>query len=347
MAYKSGDKAMCRGQVVEVQRSADSNGLRYFVRFPDGNAAGVRGADLTPATPEQVKGVQFQNAVYEIPPAYVGLQKNIVAFDPRNFPDFAAILSMGQSLGVVDPNVMAKEMRVTGSTLYNWTKGALRPPNHVMVEAVAYIKSHISAAIVDRREEDRLQLQQRLQSPDEQRHLTPEEKVAKSVGGMGEAVAEVQVLTVGSSSYSVEIRQNGDLLEATSPQVAGLKVTADNRVDMMIDLKRLLLAKQAGVDLPQLGDVEEGSPVLPETTTVVVPPLPPARAAAPVEPSPTFKARLEARAKEIEDLLAENAKAAPPAPPPEPKVAAPRPPRPAPDASDAMDILLKIDSLVE
>lgn len=230
-------EALCRGERVTIVRQADAHGLRFFVRFPDGTTAGVRAADLSPIAESggPVAATTPPAPSSSIPPAFVGLKQKITAFDSRNFDAFVEIMRLARMLSVVDLNMMAHDLNVSGSTLANWTQGSLRPPNRMMAEAVQYIDRGIGAAIVVEHERARERLQNSINNTSAQAHLGGPESLAV------EARPQIQVLEIAGETYTIEVREGADGFQATCPQRPGLRVTASNRVDLMIDVKTLIL----------------------------------------------------------------------------------------------------------
>lgn len=246
---ENGEDALFRGERVSILQKSDSNGIRYVIRLR-GQPLAVRGVELSEAPKlKESERPETRSAppVLSIPPAFVGLKKKIVDFKPTDFDRFSEILTMAMSLEVVDPNIMASEMSVSLSTLYNWARRSLKPPNRVMSEAVQYVNQHIAEAIAARMDSDRLRLQEQVNATGSAPAPGGE---ARSVATTEQA-ASVQVLEVQGQTYTIEVRQNGDLMEASCPDLPGLKAVADNPIDMIIDMKRLLIER------PSVPDGEE------------------------------------------------------------------------------------------
>ncbi len=276
MSFERGDSAYCQGQLVSVLNKADPSGLRFFVRFPDGSTAGVRLADLSAAPKDAAPVVMAPSPSFnEIPPALVGLKQMLTKFDPRDFDSFVAIMKTAHSLEVLDLNQAAHDLNVTGSTIWNWTNGTLRPPPQTMRAAVQLINQGIGASIVSAQERARERLQERIREGGRQG-----DKPVESLGG---EAAYVQVLEIADETYSIEIRESSGMFEATCPQRSDLKVRASTRVDLMIDVKSILLSggPEIGIESqpdavsdapePSLGGAELSPPPKPETVAEVLP----------------------------------------------------------------------------
>lgn len=247
-------KARYKGQIVTVLRQADQHGLLYFVRLPTGEGVGVRAAELEDLSKEEQEQASqapapIQQTRNAIPPAYVGLKKKIQQFDPRNFQDFVEIMTLNYTLKVCDMNEMSSALNVTGSNLFSWTQGTLRPPPRVMMEAVRYIDSQIGSAIVRAQEEARHRKQNEVNRVDTEPEFRD---TARSLGALSNA--SVQVMEVGGQTYTVEISESSGGLVARVPELSGIIVKADHQVDLMIDLKSQILNHQRGASLPPQGE---------------------------------------------------------------------------------------------
>lgn len=236
--YNPKDRAFCRGHVVEIlQRVAyganQSDGARYLVRFPDGVTAGVRQADLGDIPADFVsKGLKPSSS---IPAAFVGLKQKIARFDPKDYKGWVEIMQQTYSLRAVDLNQLAQDLNVTGSTIYNWTQGVLRPSPSKMAEAVKVINQGIGAAIIREQEYERERRQEQINSEGPS-------AAAQLPKTIGDSQVAIQILEIGGQSFTVEVRQTADGLEATCPQRPGVLAKSENRVDLMIDIKSMLLA---------------------------------------------------------------------------------------------------------